>query len=113
MIQASNLEEFLSTRLPMNQTRGTFSRNLPEGGWREQKYVQSARGLGTNQTLILINGRRAPGVSTLLTGDLGQPDINGIPLSSVERVEVLPTTASGIYGGGATGGVINIVLRKD
>lgn len=109
---ASNLEEFLSTRLPMNQTRGTFSRNLPEGGGGNRSTF-NLRGLGTNQTLILINGRRAPGVSTLLTGDLGQPDINGIPLSSVERVEVLPTTASGIYGGGATGGVINIVLRKD
>lgn len=109
---ASNLEEFLSTRLPMNTTRGTASRNLPEGDAGNRSSF-NLRGLGTNQTLILINGRRAPGVSTLLTGDLGQPDVNGLPLSAIERIEVLPTTASGIYGGGATGGVINIILRKD
>lgn len=109
---ASNLEEFLSTRLPMNTTRGTASRNQPEGDSGNRSSF-NLRGLGANQTLILINGRRAPGVSTLLTGDLGQPDINGLPLSAIERIEVLPTTASGIYGGGATGGVINIILRKD
>lgn len=110
--QASNIEEFLNTRLPMNQSKGTMSRNTPEGDAGNRSSF-NLRGLGTNQTLILINGRRAPGVSTLLTGDLGQPDLNGIPLSAVERIEVLPTTASGIYGGGATGGVINVILRKD
>lgn len=110
--QASNIEEFLNTRLPMNQSKGTMSRNTPEGDTGNRSSF-NLRGLGTNQTLILINGRRAPGVSTLTTGDLGQPDLNGIPLSAVERIEVLPTTASGIYGGGATGGVINVILRKD
>ena len=109
---ASNIEEFLNTRLPMNQSRGTMSRNTPEGDAGNRSSF-NLRGLGANQTLILINGRRAPGVSTLRTGDLGQPDLNGIPLSAVERIEVLPTTASGIYGGGATGGVINVILRKD
>lgn len=110
--QATNIEEFLTTRLPMNQAKGTMSRNTPEGDGGNRSSF-NLRGLGTNQTLILINGRRAPGVSTLRTGDLGQPDLNGIPLSAVDRIEVLPTTASGIYGGGATGGVINVILRKD
>ena len=59
----------------------------------------------------MINGRRSPGVS--LGGAPAQPDINGIPLSAIERIEILPTTASGIYGGSATGGVINIILRSD
>lgn len=109
---ASNIEEFLTTRLPMNQTKGTLSRNTPEGNGGNRTSF-NLRGLGTNQTLILINGRRAPGVSTLRSGDLAQPDLNGIPIASVERIEILPTTASGIYGGGATGGVINVILRKD
>src|SRR5262249_18334709 len=43
----------------------------------------------------------------------GQPDVNGIPLAAIERIEILPTTASGIYGGSATGGVINIIRRRD
>lgn len=110
--QATNLEDFLNSRLPMNASRGTASRNQPAGDGGNRSSF-NLRGLGTSQTLILVNGRRAPGVSTLATGDLAQPDINGIPISAIERIEVLPATASGIYGGGATGGVINIILRKD
>ena len=34
-------------------------------------------------------------------------------MNAIERIEVLPTTASGIYGGSATGGVVNVVLRRD
>ena len=110
---ATNIEEFLGTRLPMNQTRGTASRNEPGNGAGNRSRFD-LRGLGPGQTLILINGRRAPGVSLARSSsNLDQPDLNGIPMGSVERIEVLPATASGIYGGGATGGVINVVLRKD
>src|SRR6185436_13393963 len=59
---------------------------------------------------ILVDGHR---VAEGQQGSPMQPDINGIPLMAIERIEVLPTTASGIYGGGATGGVVNIVLRRD
>ena len=110
---ATNIEEFLGTRLPMNQTRGTASRNEPGNGAGNRSRFD-LRGLGPGQTLILINGRRAPGVSLARSlSNLDQADLNGIPIGSVERIEVLPATASGIYGGGATGGVINVVLRKD
>jgi len=70
------------------------------------------RGLGADETLILVDGRRLPGVN-LGTGSLEQPSISGIPIGSIERIEVLPSSASGIYGGNATGGVINIILRRD
>ncbi len=116
---AGNLEEFFRTRLPQNTSSGTtqqFSNRLGEIG---NTSSVNLRGLGAAQTLILVNGRRAPRVSA----DLGsqsnggfnfqQADINGIPLASIERIEVLPATASGIYGGGATGGVINIITRRD
>src|SRR5690606_21977469 len=110
---AVNIEEFLGTRLPMNQTRGTASRNEP-GNAAGNRSKFDLRGLGPGQTLILVNGRRAPGVSLARTSsNLDQADLNGIPISAVQRIEVLPATASGIYGGGATGGVINVVLRKD
>src|SRR3546814_16626815 len=62
------------------------------------------RGLGETQTLILVAGRRLSGVSAGFRP--GQPNLNGIPLAAVERIEVLPTTSSAIYGGSATGGVI-------
>ena len=43
----------------------------------------------------------------------GQPDLNAIPLHAIERIETLTGTAGGIYGFGALGGVVNVVLRRD
>jgi len=57
------------------------------------------RGLGTNQTLILVDGRRVVNGAATGSGTPRQSDINGIPMASIERIDVLPTTASGIYGG--------------
>jgi iron complex outermembrane receptor protein len=104
-----NIESFLRDRLSMN------ANGLANGQRVTQLGNQSSfnlRGLGAGQTLILIDGHRlAPGAAT--GGAPFQADVNNIPLSAVERVEVLPATASGIYGGSATGGVINIILRRD
>jgi iron complex outermembrane receptor protein len=103
---ATSLEEFFRSRLPMNGQQGLA--NQGNGSFSGQINL---RGLGTNQTLILVDGRRIPSVAD--GRELLQGSINGIPISQIERIEVLPTTASGIYGGGATGGAINIVLKRD
>ena len=72
------------------------------------------RGLGANQTLVLINGRRSAGTGNRGTAEsTQQPNLNNIPLAAIERIEILPTSAAAIYGSGAVGGVINVVLRKD
>jgi iron complex outermembrane recepter protein len=72
----------------------------------------SLRGYSTEETVVLVNGRRLP---ELLTSDPAHqalpPDVNFIPLSLVQQVEVLPVSASALYSGNAVGGVINIVLR--
>ena len=109
---ASNLEDFLRTRLPQNTQPGSsrqFQSNFSESPGNLSTI--DLRGLGQEETLILVNGRRAPRVS--LGNNFRQADINGIPLGSIERIEILPSTASAIYGGGATGGVINIITRRD
>ena len=111
--QAANVEDFLRSRLSMVTDRGTAARNSPTENFTGNRSSINLRGLGSNQTLILVNGRRAVGVLPNAGANLDQPDINGIPLAAIERIEVLPGSASGIYGGGATGGVINIILRKD
>lgn len=111
--QAVNIEDFLATRLPMVTDRGMGSRNDPGLSTSGTRSSINLRGLGANQTLILINGRRSASVQSAPGADPSQPDINGIPIAAIERIEVLPGSASGIYGGGATGGVINIILRKD
>lgn len=66
------------------------------------------RGLGADATLTLVNGRRmAPaGVGNFI-------DISAIPLSAVERVEVLADGASATYGSDAVGGVVNIILDRN
>jgi outer membrane receptor protein involved in Fe transport len=68
------------------------------------------RGLGASQTLILINGQRTSNLAN--RGVTFQPDVNGIPLAAVERVEVLPGSASALYGGTAVGGVVNVILKR-
>lgn len=67
------------------------------------------RGLGADATLPLINGRRLPAVG--LRGNFA--DISSIPVSAIERVEVLPDSASAIYGSDAVGGVVNFIMRRD
>ncbi len=68
------------------------------------------RGIGADRTAILVNGRRIPG--NPLTGTAAV-DLNSVPLSAIERVEVLTDSASAIYGADAIGGVINIIFRED
>lgn len=67
------------------------------------------RGLGTRSTLVLVNGRRRTGSAQEMGGFT---DISSIPISQVERIEVLAEGASAIYGADAVAGVINIVLKK-
>lgn len=67
------------------------------------------RGLGFDTTLVLINGRRLPPSATSIY--LNAADINNIPITAVERVEVMSDSASAIYGADAIGGVVNIILK--
>lgn len=77
--------------------------------WQGQATL-NLRGVGSNRTLILINGKRLPG-SPVTDGQI--QNLNVIPFAAVERIEVLSDGASAIYGSDAIGGVVNIILRKD
>jgi len=80
-----------------------------QGGVDNQTAATSVnlRGLGADATLVLVNGRRvAPTASGAFV------DVSQIPLSAVQRMELLPDGASAIYGSDAVGGVVNFVLRK-
>ena len=71
----------------------------------------SLRGLGSNRTLVLVNGRRMPAYGTIT--DSVSVDVNTIPLAAVERVEILKDGASAVYGSDAIAGVVNFILRRD
>ncbi|CAN5438701.1 TonB-dependent receptor [soil metagenome] len=71
----------------------------------------SLRGLGANRTLVLLNGRRAGPAG--VRGGVSAFDLNVLPLSSIDRVEILKDGASSIYGSDAVAGVVNIITKRD
>lgn len=70
----------------------------------------SLRGLGANSTLVLVNGRRVAYYG--FASESTFVDLNSLPFSAIDRVEVLKEGASAIYGTDAMGGVINFILKK-
>jgi len=102
-----NLDAYFASRVPSNTT--TVRPSLDFGGATNSQI--DLRGLGPNSTLVLIDGRRMPGVPGQIQGFL-QPDLNAVPLPAIERVEILTGAAGGIYGYGAQGGVVNVVLAR-
>lgn len=67
------------------------------------------RALGTNRTLVLVNGRRQVGSNPNTTS----VDLNTIPTPLIERIEVITGGASAVYGADAVSGVLNVILKKD
>jgi len=67
----------------------------------------SLRNLGSDRTLVLVNGRR------WTTGLDGSVDLNTIPTAMIERIDVLKDGASTIYGSDAIAGVVNIITKRD
>ncbi|HCM47632.1 MAG TPA: TonB-dependent receptor, partial [Colwellia sp.] len=70
----------------------------------------SLRGLGSDRTLVLLNGRRMVASGT---GANSSVDLSTIPTAIVKRIEVLKDGASAIYGSDAIAGVVNIITRDD
>jgi len=68
------------------------------------------RNLGSDRTLVLVNGRRLPAGSP--RGPVA-PDLNQIPSSLIERVEVLTGGASAVYGSDAVAGVVNFIMKDN
>src|SRR4029453_9985802 len=92
--------------------RSTFSqanstRFLGTGGLN----LLDLRGLGTQRTLVLVNGRRH--VASNILGNAVEVDTNTIPTDLIERVDVVTGGNSAIYGSDAIAGVVNFVLKQD
>jgi iron complex outermembrane receptor protein len=91
--------------------QGEISSNSPGGSGTARVRM---RGLGDTQTLVLINGRRVPTIPLQDASGAGAAfDINQIPVSAIERVEILKDGGSAIYGSDAVAGVVNFILRRD
>ena len=90
-------------------TEATLGYNNRNGAYNNSGLGSSInlRGLGSNSTLVLVNGVRPAlgGVSGLFA------DVSLIPSSALQRVEVLADGASALYGSDAVGGVVNLIMR--
>ncbi|ULU25356.1 TonB-dependent receptor domain-containing protein [Dyella terrae] len=82
-------------------TGGNVNPQTNNGGGTGTSSI-NLRGLGSQRTLILVDGQR-----------LLSKDPNAIPADAIERIEVLPSGASATYGSDAIGGVVNFILRKN
>ena len=92
--------------LPSMQGFVTASKSVNGGGGGVT--TASLHSIGSGYTLVLLNGRRLAPYNTGTTVNL-----NSIPLSMVERIEVLTDGASAIYGADAIAGVVNFILKKN
>jgi iron complex outermembrane recepter protein len=96
----------LIQKLPSMQGFITSSESVNGGGGGVSS--ASIHGLGSGYTLVLLNGRRLAPYNTGTSVNL-----QSIPLSAVERVEVLTDGASALYGADAIAGVVNFILKKN
>jgi iron complex outermembrane recepter protein len=109
---AANLDEYFSN-LPQNVNTispssqyGAGSSSLAQSNVEAASGI-SLHGLGPDSTLVLINGKRMAG-----NIDGRVVDISAIPLSAIERVEIVTGGGSAIYGSDAVAGVVNIITRR-
>jgi len=98
---AASLKEILDKTPGLTMQYGTF----PSASSKSKSSI-SIRGMGANGTLFLLDGRR-------LAGEVKNPyDLERIPASIVERIEIVKGPMSSLYGADAVGGVINIITKK-
>lgn len=98
----NELPQLRSTFSQQNSTRFLGTRGLN---------LLDLRGLGTQRTLVLVNGRRHVGSDVLSNGV--SVDTNTIPSDLIERVDVVTGGASAVYGSDAIAGVVNFVLKDN
>jgi len=94
-------------------TTSSFTGDQAVNGFTPNAQVVNLRNLGPGYTLTLINGRRPAQYPYPYNRDNNVVNVNAIPSSIVERVEILSGGASAIYGSDAVAGVVNIVLREN
>ena len=89
---------------------GSFESASGSNGTNTGVNALNMRNLGTNRTLVMVNGRRH--VSSIATGE-PLVDTNTIPTALVERIDILTGAASAVYGADAVSGAVNFVLKDD
>lgn len=106
VVDAMDIEESTAKSL------GELLANQPGVDWRTRGNYGGAaeeikiRGMSSNGTQVLVNG------ISINSPSFGSADISGIPLNSIERIEVVKGSGSLLYGSGAMGGTVNIITKR-
>lgn len=89
--------------------------DITDGSFSKGASTASLRGLGSSSTLILLNGRRitASAYADPNQGKSSVYDLNNIPISAIERIEIFKDGASAVYGSDAIAGVINFITKTE
>ncbi len=115
-IQQTGLSSLAEVLRDVPAISGGSANDFDSGtGFQRGNQTASLRGLGSVATLLLLNGKRVS-PAPYADPNIGQGtsfNLNSIPLSAIERIEVLKDGASAVYGSDAIAGVVNIILRKD
>lgn len=95
--------------IPALSNSGTVADSIERGDGGVGQATLDLRGMGSNRTLVVVNGRRH------VAGVAGEQtvDVSTIPVALIERVDVLTGGASAVYGADAVTGVVNYVLKRD
>ncbi len=92
---------------PLN-AHGSFKER--SGSTAQSNATINLRGLGSDRTLVLVDGMRLPGSPNLTASST---NINVLPMAAVKRIDILADGASAVYGSDAMAGVVNVVLHRD
>ena len=107
---APSTTEELMKSITASTSAGAVTVSQANGTITTSQANVSLRALGATRTLVLVNGRRV----AIFGGTTATAvDVNSIPLSAIERVEVLKEGASSLYGSDAIAGVVNFILKRD
>lgn len=103
-----NVADVLNRLPSMGQATSPRTSGNGVGGGAQGANFLNLRGLGSNRTLVLLDGRRV-----VASTSTGQVDVNMLPTTLLKRTEVVSGGASAAWGSDAVAGVVNLVLDKD
>jgi iron complex outermembrane receptor protein len=118
VITAAQIETSGKTTLPdflrsISANTGNSVNEQVTGSFSAGTAGISLRGMGQQNTLVLVDGKRVANYATAYNLQETFVDLNSLPLAAVERIEVLKDGASAVYGSDAIAGVVNIILKQN
>lgn len=113
-IKASGVTSMVDLVKKLSSAQGSTGESASVGGSSFGFSGISIHNIGETRTLVLLNGRRlAQFGGQTLTGFAAGFDLNSIPLSAIDRVELLTDGASALYGADAIAGVVNFITKRN